>query len=383
MTANETFMKEALSLASKGRGFTASNPLVGAVCVKDGQITGRGFHEKYGSHHAEVNAINDAGKNALGSDLYVTLEPCNHHGKTPPCTEKILESGIKRVFCAMEDPNPGVNGGGNEFLRSRGIVVKTGLLEKEAIALNLPFIKYITQKKPYTILKLAMTLDGRIATRTGDSKWITNSKSRLWSHNLRHQCDAVLVGRGTVEADDPSLTARIEGKTASEPLRIIADSRLSLYGMKNLKIFSEKMKSKTMTACCKSAPDERKSEFEKMGVDIIELPENKNSMVDMKSLLSKLGKMGISSLMIEGGSAIAGSFLNNGLVDQIAFFYGPEIIACSKSYSGVSGDGPEKLADAVKIKNIKTLLFDNDVLVQGRVSGSFFHNSGLLWPVFY
>ncbi|MDY0362769.1 MAG: bifunctional diaminohydroxyphosphoribosylaminopyrimidine deaminase/5-amino-6-(5-phosphoribosylamino)uracil reductase RibD [Desulforegulaceae bacterium] len=380
---DEQYMSLALDLASKGRGFTKTNPMVGAVCVKNGEIIGKGYHKEYGKAHAEVNALDDAGENAKDSTLYVTLEPCSHYGKTPPCTEKILKSRVKKVVTAMEDPNPKVNGGGNAFLRANGVEVVTGVLEEKARALNLPFIKFITQKIPYTVLKLAMTLDGRIATKTGDSKWITNERSREWSHCLRQQCEAVLVGRKTVEADDPSLNTRLEGLRCSDPLKIVTDSYLSLDLESGFKIFSENMKKNTIVACVKDCDPVRIEKFKNSGIEIIQVEKDKNSRVDLSSLLIELGKRNISSLMIEGGSLVAGSFLNAGLVDQIAFFYGSKIIGCSNAFEGISGNGPEKMSDALKIISTKVSAFEDDILIEGRTDSDLGLYKKLLWPVFY
>ncbi len=225
---DQDYMKLALDLAEKGRGWTSPNPMVGAVVVKDGRIVGRGYHQQPGGPHAEVNAIDDAGDRARGATLYVTLEPCNHFGRTPPCTRKILDAGIRRVVVAMTDPNPGVQGGGNPYLQDQGIQVTTGICEKEARTLNENFITWVTTGKPFVIVKCAATLDGRIATRTGDSRWVTGPASRQFVHRIRHGVDAILVGVETVKKDDPSLTTRLDGETGSDPTRIVLDTHLSI-----------------------------------------------------------------------------------------------------------------------------------------------------------
>jgi len=223
------FMKLALSLAENGRGFTSPNPMVGAVVVKDGRIIGRGWHQKAGGPHAEVHAIDDAGPEARGADLYVTLEPCNHHGRTPPCTKKILAAGIRRVVVAMDDPNPDVAGGGAEFLKQQGITVISGVCENDARRLNEFFITHVRKRRPFVILKTAATLDGRIATRTGDSRWVTGERARAHVHEIRHAVDAIMVGVNTILTDDPSLTTRREGgKPGVNPRRFILDTRLSV-----------------------------------------------------------------------------------------------------------------------------------------------------------
>lgn len=381
MSFDLKYMELALKLAVKGHGFTSPNPVVGAVCVRDGDIVGKGYHQKYGGAHAEVNALDQAGGKAKGSTLYVTLEPCNHHGKTPPCTKKILDCGVKKVVVAMEDPNPVVDGTGNDFLRSKGVEVVTGVMEDEAKAINLPFIKYITKKIPYTILKLAMTLDGKIATKTGDSKWITNPNSRAWVHKLRHQADAILVGRGTVEGDDPSLSARLGDDSGISPIRVILDSSLSLNPKLDLKIFNDDLKEQTIIACCADADPAIAKNIEDIGLEVIKVPRGIDNRVDFSKLLEELGKRKISSLMIEGGAEVAGSALNNSLIDQAALFYAPKILACKDSFDGIKGSGPQMMADAINVLNPKTSLFAGDILVEGRIDSGWKYNQGLIWPV--
>ena len=225
---DEKYMLLALDLAQQGTGFTSPNPMVGAIVVKDNRIVGKGYHAAAGQPHAEVNAIEDAGAAARGGTLYVTLEPCNHAGRTPPCTEKILTAGIGRVVAAMRDPNPDVKGGGLAYLADKGVEVTAGVCEDSAVRLNEVFIKYIRTKHPFVIVKCAATLDGRIATRTGDSKWVSGAASRAFVHGLRHAVDAIMVGVGTVNADNPSLTTRIDGLKGKDPLRFIIDTRLSI-----------------------------------------------------------------------------------------------------------------------------------------------------------
>ena len=249
------FMKMALALAEKGRGYTSPNPMVGAVVVKDGRVVGRGWHEKAGKPHAEVNAIDDAGIHAVGATIYVTLEPCNHTGRTPPCTQKIIQAGITRTVVAMNDPNPDVEGGGIDCLRQAGIQVTDGVCEAEARKLNESFIKFVRTKRPFVILKTASTLDGQIATRTGDSKWVTGEPARLFVHQIRHAVDAILVGIGTVLADDPSLTTRLPDRKGKDPTRIILDTRLSIP--ENARLLQLDSEADTIIVCGKSAPDDK------------------------------------------------------------------------------------------------------------------------------
>ncbi|MBF0228085.1 MAG: bifunctional diaminohydroxyphosphoribosylaminopyrimidine deaminase/5-amino-6-(5-phosphoribosylamino)uracil reductase RibD [Desulfamplus sp.] len=364
------YMQEAISLAKNGRGYTSPNPMVGAVVVKNGQIVGRGWHRAYGSSHAEVEAINDAGENSHGSDIYVTLEPCNHYGKTPPCTKKIIDSGIKRVVVATQDPNPFVTGGGIQYLREHGIEVEVGIFKDEAETLIEDFIWYIQHdKKPFVILKCATTLDGRIATSTGDSKWITCEKSRQFVHELRHAYDAILVGSGTLHKDNPSLTARIQKNgeqlkhlQAKDPHRIILDSSLSIN--LNSKILTQKSDSNTIIAAFADADPEKRSILEKMGVTVITVGKKEN-FLDFESLLEQLGKMKIMSLLIEGGSTVIGSALSSGIVNKVLFFIAPKILGGDDGVPVCRGKSPLLMQDSLRLKRVEVMRFDDDTLIQG------------------
>ena len=257
LKSDADFMRMALNLAREGWGYTSPNPMVGAVVVREGMVVGKGFHQMVGGPHAEVHALEEAGESAEGATLYVTLEPCNHLGRTPPCTRRVIESGIRRVVVAMEDPNPDVQGGGNAFLRARGIKVDVGILEDEARKLNEIFITYVTTRQPFVILKCAATLDGRIATRTGDSKWVSGEKSREFVHYLRHGLDGILVGSGTVLADDPSLTTRREGRKGVDPIRIILDTRLSIP--ENARILNLDSEAETILVTGETVSEKRKA----------------------------------------------------------------------------------------------------------------------------
>ncbi|MBF0469097.1 MAG: bifunctional diaminohydroxyphosphoribosylaminopyrimidine deaminase/5-amino-6-(5-phosphoribosylamino)uracil reductase RibD, partial [Desulfamplus sp.] len=340
---NVHYMKEAIALAAKGRGYTSPNPMVGALVVKDNHVIGRGWHRSAGSAHAEVEAINDAGDYAEGADIYVTLEPCNHYGKTPPCTKKIMESGIRRVFVAVKDPNPFVAGGGNQYLRDHGIIVKEGLCKDEAEALIEDFIWYMKNgKKPFVILKCAATLDGRIATSTGDSQWITCEKSRKFVHELRHSCDAILVGSGTLHKDNPSLTARIENFDGQikDPRRVILDSSLSIDPC--AKILTQSSNADTIIAASSHCDPKKRAILEDMGVTVLTVPQKKDflehkkyfkkiisseqagssvqhNFLDFDNILEQLGKMGIMNILIEGGSTVIGSALSSGIVNKVLF----------------------------------------------------------------
>jgi diaminohydroxyphosphoribosylaminopyrimidine deaminase/5-amino-6-(5-phosphoribosylamino)uracil reductase len=357
-------MEMAILLAERGRGFVSPNPMVGAVVVKDGKVVGRGWHQKYGEPHAEVNAINDAGELARGADIYVTLEPCNHTGKTPPCTEKILSAGIKRVFSAMNDPNPTVKGGGNDYLRSRGVEVFTGLCEKEATKQNEAFIKFIKTGKPFVIVKCASTLDGRTATRTGDSKWITNEESRRYVHELRHACDAIMVGIGTVKADDPRLTARLEGIMARDPVRVILDPFLEIDP--GASVFAPDSGSGTILICSESASEE-KADILASGSTMIIRVNDRNGMLDLQEVMQRLGEMRIASVLVEGGSTVSASSFSSGIVDKVNFFYAPAILGGDDGYPVCRGKGPELMKDAIRLRDVSIRNFGTDVMIEGYI----------------
>ena len=357
------FMEQAISLAANGEGFTSPNPMVGAVVVKDGRIVGRGWHQAAGKPHAEVNAINDAGPLAEKADLYVTLEPCNHTGRTPPCTEKILQSGISRVVMAVRDPNPGVTGGGLAFLRSRGVEVVEGVCREKAARQIEWFFKFVREKKPFVTLKCAMTLDGRIATRTGDSRWITGETAREHVHRLRHAVDAIMIGVGTVRADNPRLTARLKDRPTRDPIRVILDSRLTAD--ENAAVFNLESPAETILVTGKAVDPERRARFEKTGVRVIAVNQDQTGGIDLPDLMQRLGEMDITSLLIEGGGRVGGSALRSGIVDKICFFYAPKILGGDDGVPVCAGTGPELMKDALRIKDMTLRRFDEDFLVEG------------------
>lgn len=362
---DEFYMKKAIRLAARGAGATSPNPLVGAVLVRDGTVVGQGWHEVLGGPHAEVNAIADAGGAARGATLYVTLEPCNHHGLTPPCTKAVLEAGIARVVCGMADPNPDVAGGGAESLAGNGIEVKSGVLERECRALNQPFIKYVTTGLPYVTLKAAATLDGYIAASSGDSKWVTNERSRRFAHRLRALSDAVLVGIGTVLADDPLLTARLSGKKACrQPVRIILDTHLRLPA--DGRLVRSRDVSPVWVVCGNEAPAGRERDLAGPGVQVLRMS---SAAIELGGLLTELGKRRISSLLVEGGGRVLGSFLESGLADAFHFFYAPKILGDPGAISMLAGSSRSRIADAVPVFGMKTRKFDGDLLVSGTFRG--------------
>lgn len=362
MNNHETYMHQALELAEKGRGWTSPNPMVGAVVVKQGRVVGRGYHQRAGGPHAEVNAIDDAGDRARGATIYVTLEPCNHFGRTPPCTRKIIDAGIRRVVVAMTDPNPGVEGGGNQYLQDQGIEVTTGICEGQARILNEGFVTWVTTGSPFVILKCAATLDGRIATRTGDSRWVTGPASRRFVHQIRHAVDAIMVGVETVKKDDPSLTTRLEGETGSDPTRIILDTHLSMP--LTSKMLHQPSDAPTWVVCGAGAAADRRSALENTGARVITAPV-KESRIDLSALMKQLGSMQIGSLLIEGGGTVIGSAFAAGIVDKICFFYAPKVLGGDDGIPICRGAGPERMRDSLAIHDLSVFRFDTDVMLQG------------------
>jgi len=361
------YMEIALDLAEKGRGYTSPNPMVGAVVVKGGRIIGQGYHKAVGQAHGEVNALDDAGDEAKGATLYVSLEPCNHTKRTPPCTERILAAGVKRVVAAMSDPNPDVTGGGMAYLQKHGIDVTLGVCEKRAQHLNEAYIKYIQTKRPFVIMKCASTLDGRIATKTGDSKWISGTKSRQYVHLLRHGIDAILVGCGTVAKDDPSLTTRLENIKGRDPVRIILDENLSIPNeAKVLRLDSD---SDTILIASSTVSAEKKKQMEKTGARVL-FAALKDSWIDLDALMDQLGKMEIASLLIEGGSHVFTSALAAGIVDKVIFFYGPKILGGDDGIPIFRGQGPARMAESLLLKDIRVQRFDDDIMIEGYINKS-------------
>lgn len=356
------YMNMALELAERGRGYTSPNPMVGSVVVKDFHVVGTGFHEYAGGPHAEVRALENAGELAKGATLYVTLEPCNHTGKTPPCTEKIIKSGIGRVVVAMRDPNPDVTGGGIRLLRKNGITVDVGVEEKQALRLNEMFVKYVKTKRPFVILKTASTLDGRIATRTGDSKWVTGESARNFVHSIRHAVDAIMVGIGTVHHDDPSLTTRLTNIKGKDPVRIILDTRLTIS--ENARVLNMESTAETLVITGDNISSQKKNNLEKQGIKTVASP-LKDGLIDLDHLMNMLGGLGITSLLVEGGGRVAASALNSSIVDKILFFYAPKILGGDDGIPVCRGPGPEKMSDCIKIHDILIHRFDDDILIEG------------------
>jgi diaminohydroxyphosphoribosylaminopyrimidine deaminase / 5-amino-6-(5-phosphoribosylamino)uracil reductase len=365
MTLHERFMKQALGLARKGAGRVSPNPLVGALVVRDGAVVGAGYHRYFGGPHAEVYALQQAGNRARGADMYVTLEPCSHTGKTPPCADALIQAGVGRVFVGMADPNPLVSGRGMKKLRSAGIAVESGILENECRRLNESFLKYITTGMPFVVLKAAATLDGRIATRTGDSKWITCPESRRFAHRLRADADAVMVGSGTVLADDPQLTVRLGRKAARQPLRVIVDGRLRTPLSSRMVQPEYAAGTLLVTSVCKAAtPKTRK--LQALGIRVLGCPQ-KSGRIDMRRLLKKLAAGGIASVLIEGGAELAASALADGIVDKVYVFYAPKILGGRQALGMIGGKGCSRIAEAVNIVDLRLRRIKNDILIEGYV----------------
>lgn len=363
------FMTLAIDLAKQGIGYTSPNPVVGAVVVKEGRMVGSGFHRAAGSAHAEINALDDAGDLAKNADLFVTLEPCNHFGRTPPCTDRILKSGIRRVIIAMADPNPDVRAQGAKRLEQAGIEIVRGVCEDEAKVLNEAFVKYVITKQPFVIAKVATTLDGHIATRTGDAKWVSGPASRQAVHRLRHAVDAIMVGVNTVKMDNPQLTTRLTDGNGSDPIRIVLDTSLSIPA--DARILHSDSAADTLLVTgantLKAGQNAKKRDLlENKGVRIITSP-LKNGHIDLKHLMNRLGDMEITSLLIEGGSRVMGAAFESDIVDKVAFFYAPKILGGDDGYPICSGRGAETMAACIPITRMSTHWFENDVMIEGYV----------------
>jgi len=351
-------MRRALELARLGEGYTRPNPLVGAVVVRDGQIVGEGYHASYGGPHAEVVALQQAGGNARGADLFTNLEPCCHWGKTPPCAEAILAAGIRRVVLAHRDPNPLVNGQGLAQLKKAGVEVIEGVLAEEGLRLNEVFLHWIRTKTPFVVLKLALSLDGKIATRERKSQWITGEESRRFVHILRRRYAAVLVGIGTVLSDDPELTVR--AVAGPQPLRVVLDSagRIPFQA----RVLSPA--AKTLIATTARMPESVERELTARGVEVWRLPTSSGG-VDLSALLAKLGGQGVDSVLVEGGSEVAWSFLSQGFVQKVAFFYAPVILGGRRAVPAVGGEGVGEPTAGFRLQDLTVERVGEDLLVLG------------------
>ena len=367
-------MQRALELALRGQGSVEPNPMVGAVVVHDGQAVGEGFHTRFGGPHAEIEALRAAGEKARGATLYVTLEPCCHHGKTPPCTEAIIAAGIARVVAAMQDPFPQVSGGGIGQLRSAGIAVDVGLHEKEARDLNAPYLKLLSTGRPWIIAKWAMTLDGRIATRGGYSQWISGEPSRGVVHRLRGRVDAILVGRRTAEIDNPLLTARPEPphdefgplvrRVAS---RIVLDSRAKLSSHSQLARTAAK--TPTIVACGPDADDKDKQRLAALGIEVLAL-DAATQFERTLQLLDELGRRRMTSVLVEGGAQLLGTLLDARQVDEVHVFVAPKLFGGEQALSPFGGAGVERVAAAIPVVNLACERLGDDLYLHGRTAVS-------------
>jgi len=362
MTSDDTrYMRRALRLARRGRGYTSPNPAVGAVVVRDGKVVGEGYHRAAGTPHAEVHALARAAGRAAGATLYVTLEPCAHQGRTGPCCVAAAAAGIRRVVVATLDPNPQVAGKGVRYLRRRKVEVVVGVEEAAARELNEDFFCYITEHRPFVTWKGAMSLDGRIATRTGDSQWITGEAARRAGHRLRRRADAILVGRTTAAADDPSLTDRAPGRPR-HPLRVVLDSRLRLP--LRLRLFQDQEALPTVVYCTVAAPQERRRRLRERGVAVVVAGRDR---VDPKRVLTDLYQKEVMHLLIEGGGTVAASFVEAGQVDRACIFVAPLIIGGRKAAPLLGGEGFATLAEAMHLERLESRRLGDDLLLTGRV----------------
>lgn len=362
LSYDEKYMRLAMQLAGNAIGRTSPNPLVGAVIVKDNRVVGCGWHRKAGTPHAEVHALNQAGELAQGADVYVTLEPCAHYGKTPPCAKALVEAKVKNVYGGLLDVNPKVAGKGFKILEDAGIHVEYGFLQDELRKQNEVFFKWIEHKKPFIVLKAAMTLDGKIATATGQSKWITNETSRAYGYKLRDIYDGIMVGINTVIEDNPMLTARVDG--GKNPIRIVVDSSLRIDI--NANVVQDKS-AKTIIATTDKADKDKILKLQAQDVDVIVVDKDKNDKVDIEKLLDILGQQNICSILVEGGATLSGSFVAKKLVDKVYFFIAPKIIGGKEAKTPVAGTGILNLQEALSLKDIKIEKLEEDILIIGRV----------------
>jgi diaminohydroxyphosphoribosylaminopyrimidine deaminase / 5-amino-6-(5-phosphoribosylamino)uracil reductase len=361
MSDHEKYLNEALKLAAKGLGRVAPNPLVGALLVRNGRIVGRGWHQDYGGLHAEANAIKDAGEKARGATLYCTLEPCNHQGKQPPCSQAVIDAGISQVILGALDPNP-IAAGGIGTLTASGVAVVTGVHEERCAAINAPFFKRVASGLPYVTLKWAMTLDGKIATHSGDSKWVTSEPAREFSHRLRACHDAILVGVGTVLADNPSLNVRLPLIETGRfrPRRVILDSRARtpLTGA----LWEVPNSSAPTILVTAAAEPSRVQALRNKGAAVLVCAE-KDGHIDLHAALKTLSELGVNSVLVDGGSAVLGAFADARLFDAVRVFVAPKIAGSGKSLTAVGGGGVEKMQDALKIGTLRSKAIGDDLLL--------------------
>ncbi len=367
VAADGAWMRRALELAARGWGATSPNPMVGAVIVKDGKVLGEGWHHAAGQPHAEIEALRAAGGPVRGATLYVTLEPCSHVGRTPPCAPEVVRQGFRRVVVAMTDPNPRVAGQGIAQLRAAGLRVEVGLCEREARRLNEAFVAFHVLKRPFVIAKWAMTLDGRIATQTGHSRWISNEKSRMYVHELRARCDAVMVGIGTVLADNPALTIRTPGYSGRQPRRLIIDGNLRIP--LKAKCFEDARPGEVILATTELAHRDKVERLRAAGHDVVVFPERRG-LVDLKKFIRDLRSRDILSILCEGGSTLHGALLEARQVDKIVAFVSPKLVGGNLLKSPTAGWGVQFMTQALELEEPVSRIFDEDVCIEGYVPGT-------------
>ncbi|OGO03979.1 MAG: riboflavin biosynthesis protein RibD [Chloroflexi bacterium RBG_13_54_9] len=359
------YMQRALALARQALGNTSPNPAVGAVIVKDGVIVGEGHTEPVGSWHAEIMALKQAGEAARGATMYVSLEPCCHYGRTPPCTQAIIAAGVTEVHLATLDPNPTVSGRGRVELEAAGIKTHVGEHEEEAHELNEAYFKFIISRLPFVTAKFAMSLDGKIATKTGDSQWITGEEARRYAHSLRRVSDAIMVGVNTVISDDPQLTARDideDAHQSRQPLRVVVDSR----GRTPASARILHMPGKTIIATTASIEPTKVRELREAGAEVLSLPA-KRDRVDLPELMRTLGSRKITSVLVEGGGTLLGSFFDQGLVDKVYAFVAPVIIGGKRAVTAVEGRGVSKITEALQLRRLRVERLGDDVMICGYI----------------
>jgi diaminohydroxyphosphoribosylaminopyrimidine deaminase/5-amino-6-(5-phosphoribosylamino)uracil reductase len=360
-----SFMREALKEARKGLGRTSPNPCVGAVIVKEGEIIGKGYHKKAGMPHAEINALRTVGEEAEGADMYVTLEPCNHTGRTPPCSHAVAASGIKNVFIGMLDPNPLVDGGGADYLRTRNIGVRHGLLEDECRVLNRPFLTYTTKGRPWTVMKAGLTLDGRLTFKKNRGDRITGAETYKQVHRLRDQLDAILVGVDTVRIDNPSLTTRLKGHSSKNPIRVILDTSLRIP--LSASVVSDLNDGLTWVFCSMEADRKKRSRLVDAGVKVVQTGLDEAGRLDVRQVVAELASLQVTSLLVEGGGTVHGSFLRSQLVDHVKLFYAPVFggdggTGLVRNYRVIGGG-----ENAPRLERVKQRRFGDDLMVSGDV----------------
>ncbi len=375
----EDYMRQVLQLAKQGEGKVSPNPMVGCIVVKDGKVITTGYHERYGGFHAERNALLNCQENMEGAELYVNLEPCCHYGKTPPCTEIIIEKKIKKVYIGCLDSNPKVRGKGVKILQEHGIIVETGILEEECRIFNEVFFHYIEKNMPFLAMKYAMTLDGKIACESGDSKWVTGEEARAYVQSLRNYYKGIMVGIGTVLEDNPMLNCRLQG--GRNPVRIICDSKLQIpFDSKILQTASEiktiiawnPQKASSLRSTERNLED-IKIKLKEQGAILLEVPLKEKDgiqQLNLNYLLQELAKQGIDSILLEGGGTLNASILKERLVQRVYAFIAPKLVAGAKAKSPVEGSGILKMKHAIELQNVETMIFGKDLCITGRIGGS-------------